>query len=61
MALLKVICWAIIFNKEFRLFSSLFGECDVHFWLKTNSAEVNLVYSSNFCNFGMFSAFKKFY
>ena len=43
------------------LFLSLFGNCGVDFWLKTNPAEVNLFYFSIFSIFRMFSALKNFY
>ena len=50
-----------LYVKKICLFSSLFGDCDVDFWLDRNSAEVNLVYFCIFSIFRMFSAFKKYY
>ena len=59
----KIFLYYFTFYKRICLFSSLFGDCDVDFWLEANSAQVNLVYLSIFSIliFRMFSAFKKFY
>ena len=58
----KVFLYYSLYNLYTKnLFSSLFGDCDVDFWLETNSTEVNLVHFSIFSIFTMFSASKKFY